>query len=110
MVNAFMNTPRGFSFENGKLTNLDPLAAMFNPATPSKVTHVLSSAYLTAAFVLAMIAAFSMLRGRNHDYYKKSIRLNMMTGLILAAVTIWIGDISAIFLAEIELHLLLAVD
>ncbi|MCP3772696.1 cytochrome ubiquinol oxidase subunit I [Paenibacillus sp. MZ04-78.2] len=100
MVNGFMNTPQGFTIENGKLTNLDPLAAMLNPATPSKVAHVLSSAYLTAAFLLGMIAAFSMLRGRNNEYYKKSIRLNMMTGLILAAATIWIGDASAKFLAE----------
>ncbi|MFD1955519.1 cytochrome ubiquinol oxidase subunit I [Paenibacillus thailandensis] len=100
MVNAFMNTPQGFKLENGKLVNLDPLAAMFNPATPSKVAHVLSSAYVTAAFLLAMIAAFSMLRGRDNDYYKKSIRLNMITGLILAAATIWMGDASAVFLAE----------
>ncbi len=100
MVNAFMNTPQGFTLEDGKLTHLDPLAAMFNPATPSKVAHVLSSAYLTAAFLLAMIAAFALLRRRNHDYYKKSIRFNMATGLILAAATIWIGDSSAVFLAE----------
>lgn len=100
MVNAFMNTPQGFTLEGGKLTNLDPLAAMFNPATPSKVAHVLSSAYLTAAFLLAMLAAFSILRGRKNDYYKKSIRLNMMVGLILAAATIGIGDLSAVFLAE----------
>ncbi len=98
-VNAFMNTPQGFTFENGKLTNIDPLAAMFNPAAPSKVAHVLSSAYLTAAFLLAMIAAFAMLRGRKDDYYRKSIRLNMTAGLILAVVTIGIGDISARFLA-----------
>ncbi|MFC5530643.1 cytochrome ubiquinol oxidase subunit I [Cohnella yongneupensis] len=100
MVNAFMNTPQGFTLQNGQLTHLDPLSAMFNPATPSKVAHVLSSAYLTAAFLLAMIAAFSMLRGRENDYYKKSIRLNMIAGVILAAATIWIGDLSAIFLAE----------
>lgn len=100
MVNGFMNTPQGFTLENGMLTHLDPLAAMFNPATPSKVAHVLSSAYLASAFVLAMIAAFSMLRGRTNDYNRKSIRLNMKLGLILAAATIWIGDLSAIFLAE----------
>lgn len=99
-VNAFMNTPQGFTYENGQLTNIDPLAAMFNPAVPSKVAHVLSSAYLTAAFLLAMIAAFAMLRGRKDDYYRKSIRLNMIAGLILAVVTIGIGDIAARFLAE----------
>lgn len=99
-VNAFMNTPQGFSLEDGKLVNVDPLAAMFNPATPSKVAHVLSSAYLTAAFLLAMIAAFSMLKGRKDDYYRKSIRLNMAAGLILAVLTIGVGDMSAQFLAQ----------
>lgn len=100
MVNAFMNTPQGFTLENGVLTHLDPLAAMFNPATPSKVAHVVSSAYLTSAFVLAMIAAYSLLKGKNHEYYKKSLKLTMISGVILAAITIWIGDLSAIFLAE----------
>ncbi|TFE31508.1 cytochrome ubiquinol oxidase subunit I [Cohnella luojiensis] len=99
-VNAFMNTPQGFTIESGKLTNIDPLAAMFNPATPSKVAHVLSTAYLTAAFLLAMIAAFAMIRGRKDDYYRKSIRLNMTAGLILALVTIGVGDMAARFLAE----------
>ncbi|GIQ62748.1 hypothetical protein PACILC2_13160 [Paenibacillus cisolokensis] len=96
-VNAFMNTPQGFSLENGRLTHIDPIAAMFNPAAPSKVAHVLSSAYLTAAFLLAMIAAFALLRGRKDEYYRKSIRLNMTAGLILAVVTIGVGDMAARF-------------
>ncbi|MBH5319523.1 cytochrome ubiquinol oxidase subunit I [Paenibacillus sp. GSMTC-2017] len=110
MVNAFMNTPQGFTLENGRLTHLDPLAAMFNPATPSKVAHVLSSAYLTSAFVLAMIAAFAMLRGRDNEYNRKSIRLTMVTGLILAAATIWIGDSSAVFLAKAQPEKLAAAE
>ncbi|CAG7615937.1 cytochrome ubiquinol oxidase subunit I [Paenibacillus allorhizosphaerae] len=99
-VNAFMNTPQGFTYESGNLTHIDPLAAMFNPATPSKVAHVLFSAYLTSAFLLAMIAAFAMLKGRKDDYYRKSIRLNMTVGLVLAVATIIGGDASAKFLAK----------
>lgn len=109
-VNAFMNTPQGFAFENGRLARIDPLAAMFNPAVPSKVAHVLSSAYLTAAFLLAMIAAFAMLRGRRDDYYRKSIRLNMAAGLLLAALTIGVGDISAQFLAKVQPEKLAAAE
>jgi cytochrome d ubiquinol oxidase subunit I len=110
MVNAFMNTPQGFTLRNGVLTDLDPVAAMFNPATPPKVAHVLSSAYVTAAFLLGMIAAFSMLRGRRNDYNRKSIRLNMWAGLVLAAATIWIGDISAVFLAKVQPEKLAAAE
>ncbi|MNZ89861.1 putative cytochrome bd menaquinol oxidase subunit I [compost metagenome] len=110
MVNGFMNTPQGFKLENGILTDIDPLAAMFNPSTPSKVAHVLSSAYLTAAFLLAMIAAFAIMRGQNSAYYRKSVQLNMIAGLILAAATIWIGDVSAKFLAEVQPEKLAAAE
>ncbi|KKC47783.1 cytochrome ubiquinol oxidase subunit I [Paenibacillus sp. VTT E-133280] len=110
MVNAFMNTPQGFTVDNGNFLHIDPMEAMFNPAMPSKVAHVLSSAYLTAAFLLAMLAAFSMLRGRKNVYYKKSIRLNMITGLILAVATIWIGDGSAKFLAKVQPEKLAAAE
>lgn len=95
LVIAFMNRPQGFTFENGKLMNVDPIAAMFNPAALYKVAHVLSSAYLTAAFILAMIAAFAMLKGRDNEYNRKSIRLNMVAGLILALLTIAVGDMAA---------------
>ena len=71
MVNAFMNAPQGFKLVNGELVNVQPIVAMFNPAMPTKVSHVLLTAYMTAAFVLAAIAAFRMLKGSKHIYYKK---------------------------------------
>ncbi|WP_368731592.1 cytochrome ubiquinol oxidase subunit I, partial [Pseudomonas sp. 2822-17] len=57
-VNGFMNTPRGFVNTEGEFTNIQPLVAMFNPAMPSRVSHVITTAYLTGAFILAAIAAF----------------------------------------------------
>ncbi|WLR52146.1 cytochrome ubiquinol oxidase subunit I [Bacillus tianshenii] len=99
-VNAFMNTPQGFTLENGVITNINPLAAMFNPATPTKTAHVIISAYLTSAFFLAMIAAVQMLRGKRGEYYKKALRLTMTASFIFAVSTAVIGDFSAKFLAE----------
>src|SRR5699024_3110625 len=60
-VNAFMNQPRGLEIENGEITGVDPIQAMFNPATPTEVSHVISSAYLTSAFVLAALTALLIL-------------------------------------------------
>lgn len=53
MVNSFMNAPQGFEMMNGEFINVQPLVAMFNPAMPTKVAHVLATAYMTAAFILA---------------------------------------------------------
>ncbi|TDL35197.1 cytochrome ubiquinol oxidase subunit I [Jeotgalibacillus sp. S-D1] len=99
-VNSFMNTPQGFDIVNGEAVNIDPLAAMFNPATPAKVFHVVMSSYMTAAFILAAIAAFALVRKKGKDYHKKALRLTMITGLIFAAGTALAGDLSAKFLAE----------
>ena len=99
-VNAFMNTPQGFDLVDGKTVNIDPIAAMFNPATPSKVFHVITSAYATSAFVLAAIAAVSYLLGRRGVYQAKALRLTIVSALIFSLGTALAGDISAKFLAE----------
>ncbi|PTX65037.1 cytochrome bd-I ubiquinol oxidase subunit 1 apoprotein [Melghirimyces profundicolus] len=99
-VNAFMNTPAGFRLENGELTDIRPLEAMFNPATPSKVAHVLSSSYVTCAFLLGGIAAYFLLKGRNLEYHKKALKMTMVAGLVLAVATAVAGDLSGKFLAK----------
>ncbi|TFB14162.1 cytochrome ubiquinol oxidase subunit I [Filobacillus milosensis] len=110
MVNAFMNTPEGFDIVNGALVNVDPIAAMFNPATPTKVAHVLTTAYMTSAFVLGSIAAFHLFRGRNHVYHKKSLYLMMKVGLIFSIATVIVGDFSGKFLAEYQPEKLAAAE
>lgn len=100
IVNAFMNAPQGFDLVNGELVNVNPIAAMFNPAMPTKVAHVVSSAFMTAAFILASIAAFRLLKGSTHIYHKKALYLTMKIGLIFSLATALIGDFSGKYLAE----------
>ncbi|WP_054950835.1 cytochrome ubiquinol oxidase subunit I [Numidum massiliense] len=99
-VNAFMNTPTGFDLVDGQIVNVRPLAAMFNPATPSKVSHFLFAIYVTTAFILAAIAALAMLRGRVHIYYRKALKLTMVCAFVFALFTIVNGDLSGKFLAK----------
>ncbi|QUG42944.1 cytochrome ubiquinol oxidase subunit I [Psychrobacillus sp. INOP01] len=100
IVNAFMNAPQGFDVVNGELVNISPLLAMFNPAMPTKVAHVVVTAYMTSAFVLAAIAAFRLLKGSNHIYHKKALFLTMKVGLVFSIATAIIGDFSGKYLAE----------
>ncbi|WRP08278.1 cytochrome ubiquinol oxidase subunit I [Rossellomorea aquimaris] len=109
-VNAFMNTPQGFELENGKAINIDPIAAMLNPATPTKVFHVLTTAYLTSALVLAAITAYAILRKKGGEYHKKALRLTMVSALIFAFATALAGDLSAKFLAEYQPEKLAAAE
>ena len=110
IVNAFMNAPQGFDVLNGELVNISPLLAMFNPAMPTKVAHVVVTAYMTSAFVLAAIAAFRLLKGSNHIYHKKALFLTMKVGLVFSIATAIIGDFSGKYLAEYQPEKLAAAE
>ncbi|WP_102335971.1 cytochrome ubiquinol oxidase subunit I [Salimicrobium jeotgali] len=99
-VNAFMNTPAGFDVEDGVINAINPLAAMFNPATPTKVFHVVSSAYMTSAAILATIAAVTYLVKRDQEYAKRALKLTVTATLVFSISTAVAGDLSAKFLAE----------
>lgn len=110
IVNAFMNTPQGFKLSGRTIIDIDPMVAMFNPATPTKTAHVISSAYMTSAFVLATIAALALLAGKKHVYYQKALKLTMICGLIFSLSTAFIGDLSGKFLAEYQPEKLAAAE
>src|SRR5216117_2127201 len=40
IANAWMNTPTGFDIVNGQLVNIDPIAAMLNPAAFAQTLHM----------------------------------------------------------------------
>ncbi|MFB6468700.1 cytochrome ubiquinol oxidase subunit I [Cytobacillus sp. Hz8] len=110
IVNAFMNAPRGFDLVNGQLINVSPVLAMFNPAMPTKVAHVVVTAYMTSAFVLAAIGAYRLLKGSNHLYHKKAVFLMMKLGLIFSIATAVMGDFSGKYLAEYQPEKLAAAE
>lgn len=110
IVNAFMNAPQGFDLVNGQLVNISPVLAMFNPAMPTKVAHVLATAYMTSAFILAAIGAYRMLKGSNHVYHKKALFLTMKIGLIFSIAAAVIGDFSGKYLAEYQPEKLAAAE
>ncbi|WP_145413028.1 cytochrome ubiquinol oxidase subunit I [Paenibacillus xylanexedens] len=99
-VNGFMNQPEGFVMQAGQFTAVNPVQAMLNTATFSKVFHVLSSAYLTGAALLAGIAALAMLKRGASAYHRKGLNLMMAVVLVFSLLNTLAGDVSAKFLAE----------
>ncbi|MGE7092967.1 cytochrome ubiquinol oxidase subunit I [Lysinibacillus sp. NPDC048646] len=102
IVNAFMNAPQGFDIVDGELINIQPFLAMFTPAMPTKIGHVLVTSYMTVAFILAAIAAYKLLRGEDHVYHKKALFMMMKLGVIFSIASALVGDFSAKYLAEYQ--------
>jgi cytochrome d ubiquinol oxidase subunit I len=103
-AHAWMNTPRGFDLVDGQVMNVNPLAAVFNPSFFVTSFHVVGSAYMTGAFILAAVAAFKLLRGgltdRETTYHKKGLTLSLAIALIMSIYTLNNGHDTAIMLHE----------
>jgi cytochrome d ubiquinol oxidase subunit I len=99
-ANSWMNTPNGFKLVNGRLTNVDPVAAIFNAAMPYEVLHGTIAAYVATGFALAGFYALALLRGERSDYNRRALLLALAMGAIAIPLQIVSGDFSARFVAE----------
>lgn len=109
-ANAFMNQPRGFDWVDGRALNPDPVAAMFNPATPVQTTHMILAAFMVAGFGTASVYAWSMLRGRRDRYHQLGFLIPFVVAAAITPVQIVVGDWAARFLAEYQPVKLAAIE
>ncbi|MDY7221375.1 cytochrome ubiquinol oxidase subunit I [Halalkalibacterium halodurans] len=90
-AHAWMNTPRGFTIVDGAVTNVRPLEAVFNPSIYVTAMHVVGTAYMTGAFVIASVAAYKLFRGnlseREASYHRKGMMFALAIGLIMSIYT-----------------------
>ncbi|MFC6632977.1 cytochrome ubiquinol oxidase subunit I [Microbulbifer taiwanensis] len=92
-LNSWMQTPTGYEIRDGVVHATDWMEVIFNPSFPYRLTHMLLASGLTAAFFVAGLSAYRILRGDK----KQAPRLALKTGLVLAAilipVQIFVGDL-----------------
>jgi cytochrome d ubiquinol oxidase subunit I len=99
-ANAWMQQPTGFDQENGRIIAVDPVAAMFNPATPSQSVHMILAAFMVAGFGMASVYAVALLRGRRDRYHTLGFLLPFAVAALITPVQIGVGDWSAHFVAD----------
>ncbi|MDL4840199.1 cytochrome ubiquinol oxidase subunit I [Aquibacillus rhizosphaerae] len=110
-VNSFMNSPDGFTITNGEFVAVNPIEAMLNPSSPTRIAHVLGGSYLTVAAILATIAAIALLRKKGAaDYHKKALKMTVISMLVFSILTAVAGDTSAKYLAEHQTEKLAAAE
>jgi cytochrome bd ubiquinol oxidase subunit I len=109
-ANAWMNVPRGFQFVHGRVTHVNVLAAMFNPAWATETSHMVLGAYLATTFGVAAVYAVGMLRGRRDDYHRKAITVALSLAAILAPVQMGVGDLLGRTVAQHQPATLAAIE
>jgi cytochrome bd ubiquinol oxidase subunit I len=94
-ANAWMNSPAGFTWENGKAINIDPVAAMFNDAWFSQALHMTLAAMIATAFAVAGVHALLLIKKRNNLFHRTALRIALSFGAVAALLQPFSGDISA---------------
>ena len=95
-----MNTPTGFTFSDGKFTNIDPIAAMLNPSSFHQVLHMTIAAFLAVGFAVAGIHAYSLRRNPDNPFHRKAFAIALSVGAVFSILQPISGDISAKRLAK----------
>jgi cytochrome d ubiquinol oxidase subunit I len=91
-ANAWMNTPAGFRIADGRFVDIDPFAAMFNPAAGAQVVHMLLAAYAAVGVGVAGIHARMLLRDRESPFHRRAFAIALLVGLPASLLQPLSGD------------------
>ena len=92
-LNSWMHTPKGFEVRDGVVYPLSWLEIIFNPSMPFRFAHVLLASALTAAFLMAGISAYRLLKGDKKSAPEKTLRISIIAATIFVPLQIFVGDL-----------------
>ena len=102
IANAWMNTPTGFRLVDGKPVDIDPIAAMMNPAAFPQTLHMTLAAYAATGFAVAGIHAFMLMRDPQNQFHKTALAIALVVGGVTAILQPLSGDILAKSVAKTQ--------
>jgi cytochrome bd ubiquinol oxidase subunit I len=102
-VNAFMNTPQGFTRDAaGQLMSVDLWQAFFTPAFPTQGLHMLLAAYSSVGFAVLGIHAWSLWRRGPSRFHAAALRLVLPLLFVVTPLQLLSGDFAAKHIAEYQ--------
>ncbi len=101
-ANAWMNSPSGFDYVDGRFLHIDPWKAMFNPAWIPQALHMILAAFAATGAAVAGVHAWMVLRGRDRDFHGKAFRIAAFFAAAAALLQPFSGDIAARSVARLQ--------
>jgi cytochrome d ubiquinol oxidase subunit I len=102
LVNSWMQMPTGFRVVNGRVTDVQPLVAMFALPWRTEVSHGTLAAYVFTGFAAAGVCAIGWLRGKRTPQVLAGLRVAMIVAAISVPCQVVLGDVVARFVADHE--------
>lgn len=103
-ANAWMQNPVGMAFnpETARNEMVDFWSILLSPVAINKFLHSVTNGYVLAAVVVIAISSWFILKNREQELARKSIRIAAVFGLVSLAVLIGTGDGSAYNVAKVQ--------
>ncbi len=93
-LNSWMQTPAGHvSTPEGEIIAGSWLEVIFNPSFPLRLTHMLLASGITAAFLVAGLSAWRLLKARDDSSALVTLRFGARVAALLVPVQIVVGDL-----------------
>ncbi len=92
-LNSWMQTPAGYTIENGVMMVGSWWEIIFNPSFPYRLTHMVVASLLTSAFVVAGVSAYRIRKNVGGPGTWKVLKTGVCMAAILAPLQIVIGDL-----------------
>ena len=92
-LNSWMQTPAGHVIADGQIVAGDWWQVIFNPSFPYRLTHMLLASGLTAAFVVAGLSAWRLLKAPEDAAARRTLRTGILIAAVLAPLQILAGDL-----------------
>jgi cytochrome d ubiquinol oxidase subunit I len=102
VANSWMQTPTGYEVVGDKAVLTDFWAAVFNPSTLPRFSHVIASSWTTAGFFMMGIAAWFLLRRTHLGVARRSLTLGLSLALVGSLLMFATGDRHARQVAETQ--------
>jgi cytochrome d ubiquinol oxidase subunit I len=99
VANSWMQTPAGYHIVGSGLQAraeiTDFWAMVFNPSSMQRLSHVLSAAWITGAFLVLSVSAYYLLKKQYLEFAKASMKVALVVALIACAGQLLTGRMSA---------------
>jgi len=89
VANSWQQTPAGYVIRNGRAELTDFWAAVFNPSTLPRFFHTFDASLISGAFLMIGISAYLILKGKETETAKKSMKLALIFGLIVSLLEVF---------------------
>lgn len=104
VANSWMQTPAGYKIvetaHGPRAKIVDFWAMVFNPSSLQRLSHVVSAAWCTAAFLVVSVSAFYLLKGRHQQMARLSMKIGLTVAFVATLLQFVTGHESTIGVAQ----------